>query len=186
MVPLSAPPRRRMNAPSLDRSRRSIESSRFKKPIDQMTPDELCQEAMRLREGLVATAEHLHAVYATLYTRVRRNPSEDAAPAYIAVANAGKRLSGMVLQGLRRAIHFDRVLVAAKQDLEIRARRERERQERQERKEAKEAERQSGRRLVDDPLDMGDSFEPMLQELLSGAGSSTSEDLDDLYGEEDV
>jgi hypothetical protein len=81
----------------------SIEDFRFRKSPDQMTPDELCEEAARLREHISQSAEKLAGLYMLLYSNIRRRPADDLTSAYLTVANSGKRLAGMVVQGIRRA-----------------------------------------------------------------------------------
>lgn len=97
-----------------------------RKPIEQMTPDELCKEAHRVREHIASAAELLGGIYSTLYTSVRRPPrssstnplSNGETYAYVSVANAGKRLSGMVLQAVKRTSAMDKLVQSAKADAE--------------------------------------------------------------------
>lgn len=130
--------------------RASVEDFRFRKAPEQMTPEELCEEAARLREHISQSAEKLAGLYMLLYSNIRRSPADDLTSAYIAVANSGKRLAGMVIQGIRRAGSFDRVLVASKQDVADRLRREKEAQDRKEAAEAKKAKQAQAQ--VQDPL----------------------------------
>lgn len=166
--------------------RASVDALRLRRPIDQMTPDELCAEAGRLREGISSAVEQLQGVYAALYHHVRRSPADDSTHAYITFANAGKRLTGMVLQGLRRSSAFDRVLFTAKKDAEDRARREKEALAKKEAREMKKQTERDQPARPEDPLGLfgspDEGFEPMIQQLLSG--SSSSDDLDDLFGED--
>jgi peptidoglycan hydrolase CwlO-like protein len=83
-----------------------------------MTPDELVDEAGRLRTVITDSAGHLQAIYGHLHTRVRRAPSDEATSSYMNVVNAGKRFSGMVIQAAKRVDVFDRMLVKVKQDQE--------------------------------------------------------------------
>jgi len=144
--------------------RASVEDFRFRKSPEQMTPEELCEEAARLREHISQSAEKLAGLYMLLYSNVRRRPSDDLTNAYLAVANSGKRLAGMVIQGIRRAGSFDRVLVASKQDIEDRLRREKEAKARKEAAEVKKAKKAA----TQDPLsalygpDGDPGFDPML------------------------
>lgn len=157
----------------------SIEDFRFRKSPDQMTPDELCEEAARLREHISQSAEKLAGLYMLLYSNIRRRPADDLTSAYLTVANSGKRLAGMVVQGIRRAGSFDRVLVASKQEVTDRLHREKEAQVRKELAEEKKVKRAQVER--DRLLALyGPEFDPMNPQLFDGSSSS---DLDDLYGE---
>lgn len=177
---------------SLDMQPRRVSTGR--RPVDQMTPEELCAEALRLRGVISAAAEQLQNVYSTLYHRARRSTASETTYAYINLASSGRRLVGALLQGVRRASAFDRALEVAKQEAEDRAIREKEALAKQE---ARQAKKEAGKskdkpqQAAEDPMGLygpseEEGFEPMIQQLLHGVqdSTSTSDDLDDLFGED--
>jgi hypothetical protein len=107
------------------------------KTLDQMTPDELMLEASKLRVSISASAIRLMAIYDLLHRNVRRRSSDDMTSAYLSVANVGRRLSGMILQGVRRASSMDKVVVATRSTLEEKIRRDTELKDRAAQKHAK-------------------------------------------------
>lgn len=152
------------------------EQPKLRKPLDQMGPEELCREASRLREHIGASAERLGQIYGVLYSAVSRRTSSSEMTtgevyAYRSVANAGKRLAGMVQQAVKRTSYVDRLVQAAKADAE-----EAEREKK--RKEA-EQERTAATR------DAAGKREAAFRERLFGYDPQvTQEDLIELYGED--
>lgn len=129
-----------------------------------------------LMDRMKLSAEKLNAIYGILYSTVRRTPHLDGASAYISLANAGKRLTSGISHGIRRVGHFDRSLTSVKNDLADERRR-------LEAKAAAKREKETSRfqRLASDP---DEDAEEELESLTKFSGSSATEDLDDLYGEE--
>ena len=106
---------------------------------EHMTLDELCVEGRRLQEEMFVLVARTQKVYDTMYHLARRNP-DFSTPAYLSMANGGKRLAGMVAQGLKRATSFERVLATTKKDMEEQTRyREAKDRERRARQDAKSA-----------------------------------------------
>lgn len=148
------------------------------KPVDSLNADELHAEAAKIRKEIVASAERLTKVCETLYTMVRRNPSDDTS-AFVSIANANKRFSGSVLQGAKRTESVDRILIASR----------RASQEEQERREQLEARKKRAalerlRREAESSRSLfSSSYEELTIEGLLAAGTPES-DLNDLYGDE--
>lgn len=172
-------------------TRRSAEEAyRIRKPLDQMTPAELCETASEVRKGITASAEKLGALYALLHTKVRRSP-DDMAYTYLSVASAGRRLSGVILQATRRTESLEgRALLLGRRDL---VDNERWRQEDAERKKRAAAKRTAEKTKRDsDPLEalFGIAYLPTEaveidpEEARRFAEGEVEEDLDALYGEE--
>jgi hypothetical protein len=122
-------------------------------------------------------AERLQKVYEVLYRTVRRGTPDYATPTYLNLANAGKRLTGMISQGLRRTASFDRVLTETKRTMADLAQEEQVKQARKEAKAAKESKKV-------DPLSA--LFGPDLPYLPVSLSPDlvTPGEVDDLYGEE--
>lgn len=97
---------------------------RLRKPVDQMAPDELCREASKMRDHIATAAERLGEIYSVLYTTVRQRRtaaselSTGEVYAYTSVANAGKRLAGIVIQAVKRTSYVDKLVDNAKADAE--------------------------------------------------------------------
>jgi len=152
-----------------------LSTSRPSKPIDQMTPDELCKEAIRLRELISRVAEQLGGIYGTLYSSVRRRTanadlSAGEIYAYTSVSNAGKRLAGTVLQAVRRTSNIDRLVDNAKADAEES---ERQRSRKEQDRERSRATKQAVERRDRD----------FRERLLGYDSRVTQDDLIRLYGE---
>lgn len=152
------------------------DAPRQRKPLDQMTPEELCGEAARLREHIAHSAERLGDIYGTLYTSIRRRTastdlSSGEVHAYTSVSNAGRRLAGIVLQAVKRTSYVDRLVESAKADAEEADRQKRAKEQEQERRSvAKQAAEQR---------------EKSFRERLFGHDSPvTQDDLIELYGED--
>lgn len=152
-----------------------IEYARSRKPLDQMSPEELCEEASRLRTAISKSAERLGDLYGMLYSSVRRGShvSTGEVYAYISVANAGKRLAGMIVQAVRRTNGVDKVLVTARADAE-----EAERQRLQKEREEKDREDREKRRLTAEKVDR-----EFKERLFGYDPQVTQDDLIELYGE---
>lgn len=80
--------------------------------LRMISPQELVDEAKKLRETISDSATRLGELYRSLYTYARRRPTDESTSTYLVVANAGVRFAGMVLQGAQRAKSTDRVLSA--------------------------------------------------------------------------
>jgi hypothetical protein len=164
---------------------RPKETSRFKKPLDQMSIEELCAEAVRIRDLMVDHSEKLNEIYATLYSKARR-AADEASYSYISIANSGKRFSGMVYQAARRTAGVEnRILTVVARDLEDR---NRQKQIEAERLARREAERQKSTSSSKDPLEALygiPQVTPNEEDLVTtGLSETTPSDIDDLYGEE--
>lgn len=149
------------------------------KSIEQMTPDELCTEASRIREHIVSSAELLGGIYSALYSRVRRpsRVSSEASPlsmgeiyAYTSVANAGKRLSAMMLQAVKRTSYMDRLIRNAKADAEEVERAKQHKDEVEDRKSLRQKSESNRER-------------EFRARLFGGDSQTTQEDLIQLYGD---
>lgn len=176
--------------------RGSEDGARLRKPVVEMTPEELCQEANRLRRSISSAAEHLGSVYEALYTRMRRTPSDDMTYAFLSVANSGKRFAGMIVSAARRTEGAEaRAILSAQRETNERRRREEESERWKAREEAKKAKKKAAEEQPKkDPLELlfevpatpvsnSDIADEMVRTLM-GSGT-TSSDLDDLYGAED-
>jgi hypothetical protein len=150
-----------------------------RKPIERMTPDELCLEGRRLQKEMSVAAERLSKVYDVLYHTVRRGTPDYATSTYLNLANVGKRLTGMISQGLRRTASFDRVLAETKRTMADQAQEEQAKQARKEAKAAKE-----GKKVWVDPLTA--LFGPDLPypPVSLSPDLVTPGEMDELYGEE--
>jgi len=163
---------------------RSHETYRFRKPLDQMSLDELCAEAVRIRDLMMDHSEKLNEIYATLYSKARR-AADEASYSYISIANSGKRFSGMVYQAARRTAGVEnRILTVVARDTEDR---NRQKQVEAERLARREAEQQKSTSSPKDPLEalygipQGTSGEDL---VAAGLSKTMPSDIDDLYGEE--
>jgi membrane carboxypeptidase/penicillin-binding protein len=172
-------------------ARRSTEEVyRTSKPVDQMTPAELCEAASDIRERITTSAEKLSVLYSMLYAKVRRSP-DDMTYAYLAVANAGRRLSGVILQATHRTESMEgRALLLASRDVEDK---ERWRKEEAQRKERAANKRAESERKRSDPLEAlyGISYQPTEAVEIDpevarsfAEGEANEEDFNELYGEE--
>ena len=146
------------------------------KAVEHMTLDELHAEGKRLQGEMMTLAERTQRVYDLMYHQARRNPNFSS-PAYISLANGGKRLASMVHAGLKRAGSFDRVLANVKKDLEEQTQAMNEKQARKDAKAVRE-----GRQP--DPL--FDLFGPdvVTKGPLETEGLGDPDDLNDVFGEE--
>jgi len=164
---------------------RHQETYRFRRPLDQMSIDELCDEAVRVRNLMVEHSEKLNEIYATLYSKARRS-ADEASYSYISIANSGKRFSGMVYQAARRTAGVEtRILTVVARDMEDR---NRQKQAESDRLARIEADRQKSASAPRDPLEALYGIPPMNPEEIDLVNPSLSEttpsDIDDLYGEE--
>jgi hypothetical protein len=157
----------------------------FRKPLDQMGIDELCEEAVRIRDLMVDHSARLNEIYASLYTKARRM-ADESSYSYISIANSGKRFSGMVFQAARRTAGLEnRILTVVSRDAEDR---NRQRQLESQRLARVEAEKQKAHEAKKDPLEALYGIPPMSSEevdlVSQGLVETTTSDIDDLYGEE--
>lgn len=170
--------------------RTSRDTFALRKPLDKMTPEELCEEALSIRGSIESAAERLNGIYSTLYTLVRRT-SNDMTYAYLSVANSGKRLSGMILQASRRTASTEgRAILLAQREVEAK---DRLRLEGEAKRKATEERKKKERVHVTDPLEamfgiplsptVPVEFDSITQGYID-ASAGPSSDLDDLYGEE--
>ncbi len=155
--------------------------------LDQMSIEQLCAEAVRVRELMVRNSERLNEIYATLYTMARRMANESSYP-YISIANFGKRFSGMVYQAARRTAGLEnRILTGVAREVEERDRQKQIADQRLARREA-ESQKQANPRK--DPLEILYGIPPVTSEDLDlvspGLSETTPSDIDDLYGEEQL
>jgi len=165
--------------PNLDEILPTRSGSRAGVPVERMTPDELCVEGRRLQKEMSVAAERLHKVYEVLYHTVRRGTPDYATPTYLNLANVGKRLTGMVSQGLKRTAAFDRVLAEAKRTMADLAQEEQVKQARKEAKAAKE-----GKKVEVDPLSALFGPDHPSPPVSLSPDLVTPGEVDDLYGEE--
>lgn len=161
------------------------ETYRFRKPLDQMGVNELCDEAVRIRDLIVDHSAQLNEIYATLYSRARRM-ADEASYSYISIANSGKRFSGMVYQAARRTAGVEtRIRTVVARDTEDR---NRQKQVESERLARIEVERNKSAITSQDPLEAVygiPQMNPNEVELGNpGLSETTPSDIDDLYGEE--
>jgi hypothetical protein len=161
------------------------ETYRFRRPLDQMSIGELCDEAVRIRNLMVDHSEKLIEIYATLYSKARR-ASDEASYSYISIANSGKRFSGMVYQAARRTAGVEnRILTVVARDTEER---NRQKQAEVERLARIETDRQKAASSPKDPLEALYGIPPMNPDEVNlanpGLSDTTPSDIDDLYGEE--
>lgn len=164
---------------------RSQESFRFRKPLDSMSIEELCAEAVRIRNLMIEHSERLNEIYATLYSRARRM-ADESSYSYISIANSGKRFSGMVYQAARRTAGVEnRILTVVSRDTEDR---NRQKQLEAQRLAKIEADKQKKATAPRDPLEALYGIPPMTNEevdlVSQGLSETTVSDVDDLYGEE--
>ena len=163
-------------------------SNQNPKPISQMTPAELCEEANFLRTSMSDTAERLHIVYSQLHSIVRRSVDGDSVYAYLSVANVGKRFAGMVMQASRRSSTMEgRLTLAIQRENEEKTQRARE----EARKKESSERRQRAREERADPLEAlfgvvrpKTEADPTLIDSELIPTGDLSSDLNDLYGEE--
>lgn len=153
--------------------------------LDQMSIEQLCAEAVRVRELMVQNSERLNEVYAMLYTRARRMANESSYQ-YISIANFGKRFSGMVYQAARRTAGLEnRILTGVAREAEERDRQKQIADQRLARREAESQKRSDSKK---DPLEILYGIPPVTFEDLNlmspGLSETTPSDIDDLYGEE--
>lgn len=146
------------------------------KALDQMSPDELCAEAGRIRQELSASSDRLGQVYDFLYRSSRRNvrASAEETRAYVTLANAGKRLVGMMSQAIRRTSAVDQAVMVAKSNAleaeERRLRQEKSKEARSQKRKAQE-EREKADKIFHDRLFGSDP-------------ETTQDDLIELYGKD--
>jgi hypothetical protein len=160
------------------------ETYRFSKPLDLMSIEELCEEAVRVRDLIVDHSSKLNEIYATLYSKARR-VADEASYSYISIANSGKRFSGMVFQAARRTAGVEnRIRTVVARDTEDR---NRQKQVESQRLANIEADRKKKASAPKDPLEVLYGIPPMPTEVnlvSSGLSETTVADIDDLYGEE--
>lgn len=161
------------------------EAYRFRRPLDQMSIGELCDEAVRVRNLMVEHSEKLNEIYGALYSKARRS-ADEASYSYISIANSGKRFSGMVYQAARRTAGVEtRILTVVARDAEDR---DRQKQAEADRLARIEADRKKSASAPRDPLEALYGIPPMKPEEIDLVNPSLSEttpsDIDDLYGEE--
>lgn len=164
---------------------RSHETYRFRKPLDQMSIDELCSEAVRVRDLIVDHTEKLNEIYVTLYSKARR-ASNEASYSYISIANSGKRFSVMIYQAAKRTAGVEnRILTVVARDTEDR---NRQKQIEAERLARVEAERQKSASAPKDPLEAIYGIPQVTSSIenlrVVAQSETTPSDIDDLYGEE--
>jgi hypothetical protein len=164
---------------------RSQETYRFRKPLEQMSVEELCEEAVRIRNLMIEHSERLNEIYATLYSRARRM-ADESSYSYISIANSGKRFSGMVYQAARRTAGVEnRILTVVSREIEDRNRQKQDDAHRLAKIEANKKGKASAPR---DPLEALYGIPPMTSEEVTlasqGLSETTVSDIDDLYGEE--
>lgn len=162
--------------------------STLRKPLDQMSPVELCEEAARVRSLITDHAEKLSMIYSSLYSNARRT-LDDMSYSYISIANSGKRFSGMVIQAARRTAGVEhRIFVSSSREAEDRERRK---QEESKRLAALEDGSRRARATNRDPLEVLYGIPVVSSEVeidLMNQGlldrSSSEADVNVLYGEE--
>jgi hypothetical protein len=164
---------------------RHQETYRFRRPLDQMSIGELCDEAVRVRNLMVEHSEKLNEIYATLYSKARRS-ADETSYYYISIANSGKRFSGMVYQAARRTAGVEtRIRTVVARDTEDR---NRQKQVESDYLARIEADRQKSVSAPRDPLEAIYGIPPMNPDEVdlrkSGLSGMTPADIDDLYGEE--
>lgn len=93
-----------------------------------MACEELVQEIHTLREDMERTASRMVELAQSLYSKVRRSPSDEYTSRYITFANAWTRFGSMVDGGIRRTAGVTR-LVSTIQREQQEAREEAERKE---------------------------------------------------------
>jgi hypothetical protein len=133
---------------------------KIRKQLGNLTPEELCQEAISLREELESSVEYLNEIYTTLYTKVRRGQPTEESYTYISVASTGKRLSNVLSQAISRSFSVTGSLLTRSNREAL------ERQEEVERKKRR-LERKKAPKPVQDPL-----------ESLYGVAPTASTDID--------
>ena len=162
-----------------------MSSKQPSKPSSQMSIEELCEEAVRIRDLMVDHSTSLNEIYAALYTKARRM-ADESSYSYISIANSGKRFSGMVYQAARRTAGVEnRILTVVSRDAEDRSRQREVETQRLARIEAK---KQQAHEAKKDPLEALYGIPPMTNEevdlVSQGLVETTTSDIDDLYGEE--
>jgi len=150
----------------------------MEKTLGHMTVDELVAEGGRTHAEMLALAERAQRIYDLLYHRAKKNPNA-ATSAYLNLANGGKRIAGLMSQGLKRAQVFERMLANIKTEMEIT---EREQREKQERKAAKAA--KDGHAPPRDLLSELFGPDTETSSMLDVANVGNVADIDDLYGGE--
>lgn len=156
-----------------------------RKSFDRMSAEELCREGDRLRGILLESSEHLHRVYATLSTQIRRQPADGMTAAYLTISNAGQRLAGAVMQGSKRMVNVDRILTSARQSVQEEKERvveQKRKRETRERNEKAAAARESLHAQILAGEVSSDS-RTLLQAIAGAKSTSPSEDLDELFGD---
>ena len=115
----------------------------------QMTPEEIIQEIRNIRGSMDAFCSRVFELSRALYTKARREASDDSRGSLVLYANTWTRFSGAVSTGLQRTASADRVLKNAREDRERReqmaAERERREADRMARLEKREKQAQSVR-----------------------------------------
>jgi hypothetical protein len=160
-------------------------ASTLRKPLDQMSVEELCDEAVRVRNLMLGHSENLIGIYTILYSKARR-ASDSTSYSYISIANSGKRFSGMVCQAARRTAGVEnRILTVVARDIEER---NRQKQVEAERLSRINTDRQKAASSPMDPLEALYGIPPMDPDKVKlanpGLSDTTLSDIDDLYGEE--
>lgn len=169
---------------------------------DKMTPEEILQEAAKVRVGLESQAEYLNELYSQLSVHARRSPINDLTYTYISVSTLGKRLAGVVYQAVKRASSTEtRVVSAAYREVSVQrklkedeAKRKKKAEEEQkialEESQKKEKTKETQVKSPSDVLErmFGVPFNPSepieIDSITSAYEDSSLSDLDEVYGEE--
>jgi hypothetical protein len=161
-----------------------LSTYRFRRPLDQMSVGELCDEAVRVRNLMIEHSEKLNEIYATLYSKARRS-ADEASYSYISIANSGKRFSGMVYQAARRTAGVEtRILTVVARDTEDRNRQKQTEDDRLARVQKDQNKLAS---TPKDPLEALYGIPPVNPEeidLNPRLSETKPSDIDELYGEE--
>ncbi len=80
--------------------------------------DELVAEMTVLRGEINTRTSRLQVLSQQLYHQTRRAGANDQTSAYLMCANATMRFAGMISQGLARFTSTDRLILAARRDLQ--------------------------------------------------------------------
>jgi hypothetical protein len=173
-----------------------------KKPLEKLSSLELCQEASRVRSDLEEKSEYLNEVYSHLYSVTRKSSADGMTYTYLSIANAGKRLAGVVYQASRRTSSTEiRSILAAEREVAIQKKSQESLDKR--RKKAEEDKKVALEETVQrkasesgtkgahhDPLEklFGVPYVPSdpleIDSIISSYDESSLSDVDDVYGEE--
>jgi uncharacterized protein YjcR len=149
--------------------------------IDSMTEDELCAEATKIRNQIVASAERLSQVCEVMYSIARKKPS-DLTSTYVNISNSTRRFAGTVMQGAKRTEAVNRALDVKKAHIQMVREQEVRKVEAMRRKESRELKQilASTRRSVYGLFESSNGGK-VIEQVLEGDMTS---DLNDLYGDE--